>query len=205
MRTAFVMIFVVAASSGCDELFENETVQSPQQSTVTAVPGTDSDPRALTTFADILAPYGYWVDDDVYGVAWTPHDRSFVPYATHGRFANIDGSLVWLSQLPWGGATLHHGRWVRHENHWRWVPGLRYAGAWVTWSHEGGTTSWSPAPPTMVWRDGTAVRIEPPDEPIVGSADDASLALMPSPSPVYKQQPQQPQQPKQQQPVMVED
>jgi hypothetical protein len=57
------------------------------------------------------------------------------------------------------------------------VPGLRFSNAWVRWSHEGTTTSWSPAPPTFAWRDGVAVSVDPPEEPIVASIDDDTLAV----------------------------
>ncbi len=143
-----------------------------------SAPEGDADPRALTEFDDALAGYGVWSEDPTYGAIWTPSDATFVPYATSGRFADL-GDVVWLSELPWGAATLHHGRWVRHEGRWRWVPGMKYAGAWVTWSHDGDTTAWSPAPPTLVFRNGVAVRITPPPEPIVGARNDLTLALVP--------------------------
>ena len=179
MRITFAMALVVAAASiGCEDFFDNVPVSSP--TVVPAVPGTDSDPRALTAYDDILAGYGTWQDDDTYGTVWTPSDPSFVPFATHGRFANVGGTMVWLSALPWGAATLHHGRWVNHDDRWHWVPGIRYASAWVTFTHEGGTTSWAPTPPTLVWHNGYAVRIDPPESPIVGTSDDASLSATPS-------------------------
>lgn len=183
MRTAIV-IALVTASLGCEELFaEDGNAASPNDGVVAPVRGTDSDPSALTAYDDVLAGYGTWSQDDTYGMVWTPFDTSFVPYATHGRFVNLEGNVVWLSELPWG-VTLHHGRWVMHEGRWRWVPGLRYASAWVTWSHEGDTTSWAPIPPTLVWRNGVAVRIAAPEEPVVGSAQDGTLAIVPS-GPTY--------------------
>ncbi len=181
MRTALVMALVVT-SLGCEEFFDDSNAASPND-VIAPVRGTDSDPASLTAYDDVLAGYGTWSEDDTYGTVWTPADPTFVPYATHGRFVNLEGNVVWLSELPWG-VTLHHGRWVTHDGRWHWVPGLRYASAWVTWSHVGSTTSWSPVPPTLIWRNGSALRIDPPEEPVVGSAEDGALAIVPS-APTY--------------------
>jgi hypothetical protein len=175
MRTlAFVFSGVFVMTSGCDELLLD--AHAP----IGPVAGTDSDPRALTAFDEVLAGYGEWSNDEIHGTVWTPDDESFVPYATHGRFVNIDGRVVWLSELPWGAATLHHGRWVSSGGRWRWVPGLRFSSAWVSWLHEGTMTSWAPAAPTFAWRDGVAVQITPPTEPVVASIDDETLASITS-------------------------
>jgi len=168
MRT-LTILFLLA--TGCDEFLVEP------RAPIGHVAGTDSDPRALTAWDEVLAGWGEWSDDDAHGTVWTPDDETFVPYATHGRFVNMEGRIVWLSELSWGAATLHHGRWISSGGRWRWVPGLVFSNAWVRWSHEGTTTSWSPAPPTIAWRDGTAVRVEPPEEPIVASIDDGSLAV----------------------------
>jgi hypothetical protein len=165
-----LIMFVFALTMGCDELLVD--AHEP----IGPVAGTDSDPRALTVWDEVLAGYGEWSDDGVHGTVWTPDDASFVPYATHGRFVNIDGSLVWLSELDWGAATLHHGRWISSGGRWRWVPGLRFSNAWVRWSHDGTTTSWAPAAPHVAWHDGVATRIDPPEEPVVASIDDDTLA-----------------------------
>ncbi len=169
MRTVTIAFVVSTACFGCDEL-----LAEPQTPTG-HVAGTDSDPRALTAWDEVLAGYGDWSDDDVLGTVWTPADPTFVPYATHGRFVNMDGSVVWLSELPWGAATLHHGRWVSSNGRWHWVPGLVRSNAWVRWSHAGPTTSWSPAPPNYAWHNGIAVRINPPQEPTVATIDDDGL------------------------------
>ncbi len=187
MRTAFATACVIACTAtagslGCEDLFEgNVVVQDPRA--VPIVEGTDSDPRALTEYNDTLAGYGWWSNDDTYGTEWTPSDPTFVPYATHGRFVNIDGNAVWLSELAWGPATLHHGRWVQHDGRWHWIPGLSYSSAWVQWSQDGETTFWQPTPPTLAWRNGVPYRIEPPQEPYVGSSRVETLALAP-PAPI---------------------
>lgn len=131
----------------------------------------DTDPSAVRTFHDVLAPYGQWTDDPRLGLVWIPSrdavDTSFVPYATHGRWAfratkDAAGSdvdeYVWLSDLPWGWVTFHYGRWTYTADHgWAWVAGRRYAGAWVDWRipHDGGVDAvvgWGPTPPSHLWQ-----------------------------------------------------
>ena len=141
-------------------------------SSARGVPEGDADPRALTEFDDVLAGYGVWLEDETFGQVWRPADDAFVPYATNGHFVDLDGELIWVSELPWGAAALHHGRWLHHDGRWLWVAGRKYSGAWVTWTHDGTRTSWAPAPPTLVWKRGVAVRIMPPIQPIVGTSDD---------------------------------
>src|SRR5262249_8578331 len=49
---------------------------------------------------------------------------------------------------------------------WAWIPGRRYAGAWVDWTvHPSGYVGWSPAPPLWRWEDRRAVGITPPPPP----------------------------------------
>ena len=157
---------------------------APHEATrMASAPPADGEAQALVMWDAELAGYGTWSDDETYGTVWTPDDAAFVPYATSGHFDDVSGPLVWVSTLPWGAATLHHGRWVRSDDRWRWVPGVAYSGAWVTWSHAGSKTSWAPAPPTRVWLDGERVRIAPPDEPIVGTREDDEIARLQPESP----------------------
>ena len=136
----------------------------------------DADPSAVRLFFDVLAPYGEWREDPRLGLVWTPsHEgigESFVPYATQGRWthraferageAPID-EYVWVSDLPWGWVTFHYGRWTfAGDRGWAWVPGRRYAGAWVDWraperaadssGTRDGVVGWGPTPPSIVWR-----------------------------------------------------
>lgn len=135
----------------------------------------DADPSAVRLFYDVLAPYGTWVDDARLGLVWSPaasvQAGGFVPYATHGRWSHravettSDGEkstisdYVWVSDLPWGWVTFHYGRWTfAGDRGWAWIPGRRYAGAWVDWRapHPAGTpdaiVGWGPTPPSQVWR-----------------------------------------------------
>jgi hypothetical protein len=131
----------------------------------------DADPSAVRLFFDVLAPYGSWNEDPRLGLVWSPAREgvgaAFVPYATHGRWthrafesaesAPVD-EYVWVSDLPWGWVTFHYGRWTfAGDRGWAWVPGRRYAGAWVDWrAPERGDASavvgWGPTPPSLLWR-----------------------------------------------------
>jgi hypothetical protein len=133
----------------------------------------DADPSAVRLFFDVLAPYGSWASDPRLGLVWTPAresvSASFVPYATHGRwtyraFAGPGTEPVdeytWVSDLPWGWVTFHYGRWTYAGEHgWAWVPGRRYAGAWVDWripeqgsDPKQAVVGWGPTPPAQLWR-----------------------------------------------------
>jgi len=176
MRSTLLGLGIIAACGGCAVNTGDVVVVDARTGACTA--GADEDPRALSAFDGELAGHGTWSDDETYGTVWTPDDADFVPYATDGTFADTGGDLVWISDVPWGVATLHHGRWVRCKHRWRWIPGMKHAGAWVTMKHDGGRTSWTPAPPAFVWRHGAAVPITPPVEPVVGTRTDDELALV---------------------------
>jgi hypothetical protein len=132
----------------------------------------DADADSVRLFHDVLAPYGKWTDDSRLGLVWIPaHDvigEAFVPYGTHGHWTYREvvsvtpegkapfHEYVWVSDLPWGWVAFHYGRWAfTGERGWAWIPGRRYAGAWVDWRtpHEGeGVIGWGPTPPAHVWR-----------------------------------------------------
>ncbi|HVU05142.1 MAG TPA: DUF6600 domain-containing protein [Polyangiaceae bacterium] len=124
----------------------------------------DADPRALTDFEPRLSPYGVWVDDPKYGRIWVP-DRTIVgegfsPYATGGHWAlDSDDQWIWVSDYAFGDVVFHYGRWVWTTYGWAWVPGYRYAPAWVTWRVPTGSyayVGWAPMPPTFYWVGGVA-------------------------------------------------
>jgi hypothetical protein len=118
----------------------------------------DRDPRALTYWNGHLAPYGAWVDDPSYGRVWVPHARvvgtDFAPYVSSGHWALDDSDdWVWVSDYPFGGVVFHYGRWA-------WIPGLRYAPAWVAWRTPVGGygyVGWAPLPPAWIWYGGVSV------------------------------------------------
>ena len=68
------------------------------------------------------------------------------------------GDWMWQSDYTWGYIPFHYGRWVWAGSYWGWIPGRRYAPAWVTWRvGEGGYIGWAPLPPAWYWSGGMAV------------------------------------------------
>lgn len=126
----------------------------------------DTDPGALTEFKPALEGHGTWVQDPTYGTVWVPASAEvgtdFQPYVTAGHWTYSDSTdYVWVSDYEWGWAPFHYGRWVYLPGHgWSWIPGRRYAGAWVVWRTGPagyGYVGWAPAPPEWYWYDGYAV------------------------------------------------
>jgi hypothetical protein len=126
----------------------------------------DTDPSALGDFRATLDPYGTWADDPTYGTVWVPSPYAvgddFTPYVSAGHWA-YDNDYVWVSEYAWGWAPFHYGRWVYAGGPgWEWVPGRRYAGAWVSWRYgvsDWDYVGWAPLSPTWCWRRGVAVGI----------------------------------------------
>lgn len=124
----------------------------------------DTDPSALTEFRATLDPYGTWYEDASYGTVWLPSPTvvgaDFAPYVTAGHWTYAD-DYTWVSDYDWGWAPFHYGRWVYITGRgWAWIPGRRYAGAWVSWrvGNAGyGYVGWGPLAPTWYWRSGVAV------------------------------------------------
>jgi hypothetical protein len=122
----------------------------------------DSDPSALTDFRGALDPYGSWQDDPNYGTVWTPSPSvvgdDFAPYVSGGHWTYDDyDNWSWVSDYDWGWAPFHYGRWAYLGTQWGWIPGRRYAGAWVSWrTGYGGYDylGWAPLPPAWGWRSG---------------------------------------------------
>ncbi len=129
--------------------------------------GSDTDPRALDQFRSQLDPYGSWVNDPKYGTIWVP-DRNIVgenfsPYVTNGHWAlDSNNDWVWVSDFAFGDVVFHYGRWVWTSYGWSWIPGDRYAPAWVTWRVPTSSydyVGWAPAAPDYIWQDGYAVSV----------------------------------------------
>jgi len=123
----------------------------------------DTDPAALQDFYPLLAPYGTWVTDPNYGTVWVPDPGAvgadFAPYQTGGYWSYADdGDYLWNSNYSWGYVPFHYGRWVYITGRsWSWVPGRRYAPAWVLWrTSDVGYVGWAPMPPSWYWVDGSA-------------------------------------------------
>jgi uncharacterized membrane protein YgcG len=110
------------------------------------------DPQAYTQFQTALAPYGSWYDDPTYGNVWSPYASSvgadFMPYASCGHWLMSEYGWTWVSDLSWGWAPFHYGRWIPITGRgWSWVPGTMWGPAWVSWRSGHGYVGWSPLPP----------------------------------------------------------
>ena len=110
------------------------------------------DPQAAAQFDETLAPYGTWVDDDVYGRIWQPSGEvvgdDFSPYATAGHWLQTEYGWTWISDWDWGWAPFHYGRWLAvAERGWCWMPGTLWGPAWVSWRAGGGYVAWAPLAP----------------------------------------------------------
>jgi hypothetical protein len=124
----------------------------------------ETDPSALTEFRPALEGHGTWVDDPTYGTVWVPASSEvgtdFQPYVSAGHWTYSDTTdYVWVSDYSWGWAPFHYGRWVYVAGPgWAWIPGRRYAGAWVTWRTGPvgfGYVGWAPMGPSWYWYGGS--------------------------------------------------
>ncbi|WP_394828594.1 DUF6600 domain-containing protein [Pendulispora albinea] len=140
----------------------------PSETDIFAEQYSDTDPSALDQFRTELEPHGSWVDDPRLGTVWYPSrdevGPEFTPYATHGRWTYGQREYVWVSTLPWGWVTFHYGRWMYSgARGWAWVPGRRYAGAWVIWrTGSSGYVGWGAAPANWYWQNEVPVRTPKP-------------------------------------------
>jgi hypothetical protein len=125
----------------------------------------DSDSEGnYDVFYDRLAPDGHWLNDDDYGYVWQPNvaisTTSWRPYSD-GHWVWTDRGWFWDSNENFGWATYHYGRWVSVEGTgWVWVPGRRWAPAWVSWRHTDNNdyVGWAPLPPEATFNTGVGVQ-----------------------------------------------
>ena len=113
---------------------------------------------SLDYFSDQLAPYGYWLYSDRWGLVWQPANVSydFHPYFTAGHWIYTDEyGWYWQSQFPWGDIPFHYGRWVNDpDDGWLWIPGYVWSPGWVTWRSNGQYIGWMPMPPDDAFLEG---------------------------------------------------
>ncbi len=111
-------------------------------------------------FFDQLEPHGVWVRHARYNYVFCPTgvEASWRPY-TEGRWLYLeDRGWYFASDEPFAWATYHYGRWFADRNlGWCWVPGTKWAPAWVSWRRSDNVIGWAPLPPD---NDGYAVAIE---------------------------------------------
>ncbi|MGA9522963.1 MAG: DUF6600 domain-containing protein, partial [Myxococcaceae bacterium] len=155
MRAPALVIIVLAtvAGSGCVT-----TVGSRHQAP------SNEDAVVVDDFDAALSPSGHWLYVDGVRV-WRPHSwivgSGFTPYGSHGHWVHTDYGWSFESDFEWGWAAFHYGRWMIAPGHgWVWVPGTRWAPAWVTWRHGGGYIGWAPMAPDWVHVRSTWVFVE---------------------------------------------
>ncbi len=119
-------------------------------STAKAQYGDYDDDVSIETFYEELAPYGVWINDPQYGRVWRPDvdQDEFRPYYSRGHWEMTKYGNTWVSDYDWGWAPFHYGRWHHHSRRgWLWIPGRKWAPAWVSWRSGGGHYGWAPLGP----------------------------------------------------------
>ncbi len=115
---------------------------------------------SFNLFFDELEPHGVWVRHPQYRYVFCPTgvDTRWRPY-TRGRWLYLaDTGWYFDSTEPFAWATYHYGRWFDDDNlGWCWVPGTKWAPAWVSWRRGGDAVGWAPLPPE---RDGYSISVE---------------------------------------------
>jgi hypothetical protein len=101
-------------------------------------------------FFNNLEPYGSWVQTTDHPYVFVPANvgPNWVPYS-NGHWIYTD-RFGWYfeSDEPFASVTYHYGRWAYSDDiGWYWVPGTRWAPAWVVWRRGGGHVGWAPLPP----------------------------------------------------------
>jgi len=114
---------------------------------------------SFNLFFDDLGPHGLWVRHERYQYVFCPRvDARWRPY-TEGRWRYLrDRGWYFDSDEPFAWAVYHYGRWVDDDRlGWCWVPGTKWAPAWVSWRRGDGYIGWAPLPPE---NDGFQISIE---------------------------------------------
>ncbi len=112
------------------------------------------------TYHRVLDPHGHWEHHQGLGWVWVPHRvaPTWRPY-TRGHWVYTDYGWTWVSDWDWGWVTFHYGRWTVLGGRWVWVPGSRWAPAWVAWRSHDEVVGWAPLPPGV--SVGATVEIGP--------------------------------------------
>ena len=102
-------------------------------------------PTEAHYYADDLADYGTWRENEDYGSVWYPTGggNSWAPYRD-GRWSYTSYGYTWVSYEPWGWAPYHFGRWGYNHYGWYWVPGRHWSPAWVSFAVGPAWIGWSP-------------------------------------------------------------
>jgi hypothetical protein len=102
-------------------------------------------PTDLRTYAGTFDQYGSWQYAAPYGYVWYPTVApTWRPYYV-GYWSPVPVyGWTWIDANVWGWPTHHYGRWGFSSGAWFWIPGARWAPAWVSWALSGDYVSWCP-------------------------------------------------------------
>ena len=102
-------------------------------------------PADLRYYGGVLDTYGDWQYQPTHGYVWYPRvATTWRPYGV-GRWSFIASfGWTWVGHDRWSWPTHHYGRWGLSGSHWYWIPGRRWAPAWVSWATAPGYVSWCP-------------------------------------------------------------
>ena len=102
-------------------------------------------PSDLRDYDMELSRSGDWGYAAPYGYVWYPRVAvGWRPYSD-GQWTFV-GSFgwTWAAGPRWGWPTHHYGRWGWRGARWYWIPGARWAPAWVSWGSVPGYVGWCP-------------------------------------------------------------
>jgi hypothetical protein len=107
-------------------------------------------PDDVRRYAPAFEAHGNWRYEQVHGYVWYPRVQvGWRPYH-RGRWVSLRPyGWTWIAGDPWGWPTHHYGRWGMSAGSWFWIPGRRWAPAWVSWASAPGYVSWCP----LGWND----------------------------------------------------
>lgn len=125
-------------------------------STVYAPPAEDTN---ISFFYEAMSPHGQWVNHSEYGYVFQPtvvvQRPDWRPYVDNGRWVWTDQGWYWHSDLDWGWAPFHYGRWAHDDRYtWVWVPDNQWGPAWVNWRQSDDYYGWAPLPPRSRFEAG---------------------------------------------------
>ncbi len=102
-------------------------------------------PEEVRPYAAAFSRGGSWQHDAVYGYVWYPSvTPAWRPYS-NGRWVTLRPyGWTWVGADAWDWPTHHYGRWGVSAGAWFWMPGRRWAPAWVSWASAPGYVGWCP-------------------------------------------------------------
>ena len=105
-----------------------------------AIPGAE-----VQSYAPVLDAEGDWRYNQPYGYVWYPRVATgWRPYY-YGRWLSYPRyGWTWVGNDRFGWPTHHYGRWGFSSGAWFWIPGSRWAPAYVSWAYTPGYVSWCP-------------------------------------------------------------